>query len=280
MNETTAHALSAINLVFYRERAADFSASREFPWPGWVRLLTHLEPDAVADVPLRVLDVGCGNGRFVDFLTERLAALDPSRHLDYCGVDASAPLLERAAARTRRQPATDASTSTSFVELDFVKDPAQLPGGAFDLVVLLGVLHGVPSRLRRRALVEAAAQRLAPGGLLALTCWRFAELPRFQRRLVSWEVYNSAAAQPVDPTQLEPGDHLMPWGAGQHIVRYCHATDADELDALVHGLSLERVDTYLEDGRSGDLNRYAIFRSARASGTAEAASAAPREPRR
>jgi SAM-dependent methyltransferase len=270
MNETTAQALNAINLAFYRECAADFSASREFPWPGWERLVSHLEGRARAGAPLRVLDVGCGNGRFAGFLAERLAAR--GRRFEYCGVDASAPLLVRA--RARDLPNTDAS----FYDLDFVKAPEQLPRGPFTLVALLGVLHGVPSRARRRALVEAAAQRLAPGGLLAPTCWRFAELARFRRRLLSWEAYNRAATEPVDPAQLESGDHLMPWGKGGRIVRYCHATDEGELDALVRGLPLARVDAYLEDGRSGDLNRYAVFRGTGALGSA--ANTAPREPQR
>jgi SAM-dependent methyltransferase len=260
MNETTVHALNAINLAFYRERADEFSAAREFPWPGWQRLLRHLPAAGeAADRPLRVLDVGCGNGRFADFLCEALA-----RHgarLDYCGLDASAPLLERA--RRRGLPGGVAR----FVERDFVEDPARLPRGPFDVAALLGVLHGVPGRGRRRALVQAAAERLAPGGLLALTCWRFAEIERFRRRLMPWEAYNRDTAQPIDAAQLEPGDHLMPWGRGPRPVRYCHATGEDELDALVRGLDLEPLDTYLEDGRSGDLNRYAVLRAPRAGDT-------------
>ncbi len=269
MNETTVHALNAINLAFYRERAGEFSATREFPWPGWQRLARHIPaPDAIGDRALRVLDVGCGNGRFAGFLCEALAARGARFY--YCGLDASRPLL----ARARRRPLPGGVAR--FVELDFVEDPGQLPSGPFDLVALLGVLHSVPGAERRRALVQAAAGRLAPGGVLALTCWRFAELERFRRRLVSWESYNREAAQPIDAAQLEPGDHLMPWGRSPRLVRYCHATGADELDALVGGLGLERLETYLADGRSGDLNRYAVFRAPRAADTERPRS----EPRR
>jgi len=257
MNEITVHALNAINLAFYRERAGEFSATREFPWPGWRRLVRHiLAPEETGDQPLRVLDVGCGNGRFAGFLCEALGRR--GARLDYCGLDASAPLL--AHARQRPLPGGTAR----FVELDFVEEPTRLPAGPFDLTALLGVLHGVPGRGRRRALVQATAERLAPGGVLALTCWRFAEFERFRRRLVSWETYNREAAQPIDAAQLEPGDHLMPWGDGRRPVRYCHATGADEIDTLVRGLGLERLETYLEDGRGGNLNRYAVFRAPRA----------------
>jgi SAM-dependent methyltransferase len=269
MNESTVHALNAINLAFYRERAGEFSDTREFPWPGWQRLLRHIPATGESgDRTLRALDVGCGNARFAGFLCEALARR--GARLDYCGVDASAPLL----ARARRRPLP--GDGAHFVELDFVEDPARLPPGPFDLVALLGVLHGVPGGGRRRALVRAAAARLAPDGVLALTCWRFAELERFRRRLISWETYNREAAEPIDASQLEPGDHLMPWGRGSRPVRYCHATGEDELDVLVRGLGLRRLETYLADGRSGDLNRYAVFRAPGAADTARRRA----EPRR
>jgi SAM-dependent methyltransferase len=269
MNESTVYALNAINLAFYRERAGEFSDTREFPWPGWQRLLRHIpETGESGDRTLRALDVGCGNARFAGFLCEVL----PRRgaRLDYCGVDASAPLL----ARARRRPLPGGAAR--FAELDFVEDPERLPPGPFDLVALLGVLHGVPGRGRRRALLRAAADRLAPGGLLVLTCWRFAELERFRRRLIAWETYNREASEPIDAEELEPGDHLMPWGRGPRPVRYCHATGVDELDALVRDLGLQRLETYLEDGRSGDLNRYAVFRAPLASDTERRRAESPR----
>jgi tRNA (uracil-5-)-methyltransferase TRM9 len=251
MNQATSHALNAINLAFYREQAEAFSASREYPWPGWQRLLTHL-PRAAQ--PLRVLELGCGNGRFARFLSEHCGARNPG--LEYCGVDASPPLLARARQRDW------AGTRTRWQQLDFVAQPDALPAGPFDLVALLGVLHGVPGRASRRALLRTAAARLAPAGLLVFTCWRFGELARFRGRLLSWETYNRAAPHPIDPSELEPGDHLLPWGRDGRSLRYCHASDAAEREALVEGLSLICADRFLADGRSGDLNHYAVYRAA------------------
>ncbi|MDH5306375.1 MAG: class I SAM-dependent methyltransferase [Myxococcales bacterium] len=256
MNQTTAHALNAINLAFYRERADEFSASREYAWPGWKRLLPHLDAARMPDGPLRVLDLGCGNGRFAAFLAEQLG--DAGASLRYCGVDASDPLLARA--RARALP----GERCAWHALDFVQSPGRLPDGPFEFIALLGVLHGVPGQGQRRALLREAAARLAPGGRLALTCWRFAELDRFRKRLVSWETYNRRALQPIDPGQLEPGDHLMPWGRGKQWLRYCHATGADEREALVRGLALRCVESFLADGRSADLNHYAVYEAARA----------------
>src|SRR5688572_19371447 len=86
MNERTARALAAINTAFYRDRAAEFSSKRTSPWPGWEPLAPALRavpgPSAV-----RVLDVGCGHGRFARWAAEVLAP----RALELTGVDTSEP---------------------------------------------------------------------------------------------------------------------------------------------------------------------------------------------
>jgi len=99
------------------------------------------------------------------------------------GVDASEPLLVIA-----REQAPDAD-DCRFLSADFDATPPEQalpapPLAPFDLAVLFGVLHGVPGRERRRALLEAVCRRLAPGGLLAFTCWRFADDARLAGRIV------------------------------------------------------------------------------------------------
>ena len=253
MHDDTARALDAINRAFYRERAAEFGATREAPWKGWRRVLRHVR-SLEHTSPVRVLDVGCGNARFAAFLAGELES-DGVR-LDYLGVDASAPLL--AAARQRELPAQH---EWRVLERDFSDSPDDaIPGGPFDLVVLFGVLHGIAARARRRRLLAAVAGRVAPGGMLTLTCWRFGELERYRGRFVPWASYNSGASVPIDPADLEPGDHLLPWGEDRDRVRYCHAVSPEELAQLVDALPLELLDAYEADGRDDDQNRYAIFR--------------------
>jgi tRNA (uracil-5-)-methyltransferase TRM9 len=245
----TVRALNALNRSFYREQAAAFSAAREAPWPGWKRLV-ELVAERVPTSPLAVLDVGCGNGRFAAFLAAR------GIPFTCCGIDASAPLLDLA--RARRLPRGSASWRLA----DFLERPpdASLPEGRFDLVVLFGVLHHVPGREQRRALLQALRRRLRPGAVLALTAWQFEAFRRFRERMLPWEVFNRGAADPIDLAQLEPGDHLLPWGRGTGL-RFCHFADDAEVEGLLRDAGLERLHRYRADGRSGDLNRYFVARA-------------------
>ena len=131
-------------------------------------------------------------------------------------------------------------------------------------MALFAVIHGVPSRERRRALLEACAARVAPDGRLVLTTWRRGE----RERTVDWNSYSSRARMPIDCSQLEPGDHLIPWGDGDDVVRYFHSFDESELATWTAGLPLVLDQRYRADGRTGDQNEYFVFRARLARGGA------------
>jgi SAM-dependent methyltransferase len=278
MDELTRRQLLALSAGFYRAHAAEFDASRaHHPWPGWLRVFEALRPradrargDGDESAPLRVLDVGCGNARLAAFLDEQLAgtASDPdrlrlARRLRYVGVDANAALLEAARARLP----TGMAGAVALIQHDFLVEPevgSGLPSGPFDLVALFGVLHHVPGREMRFALLKAARARLAPGGLLALTAWQFADRPRFQRRRAQWSELPPLLGASLDPAQLEPGDHLLRFGEDpDKPPRYCHQLSNAELDALPEALDLTLVDDFHADGAEGDLNRYLVLEAER-----------------
>ncbi len=266
MNTATQAALRRINRDFYSRHAADFDRTRHPEgWPGWRRVV---ETAAQAtDSPLHVLDLGCGNGRFALFL-ERNPDLRGHRPFTYTGIDLSAELI--AHART----ATVGLDHIGFQVEDIEECP--LDEATCDLVVLFGVLHHLPGFGTRRRVLERAAAVVAPDGLLALTCWQFADDPRFESRRLDW-----TSEADVDPAELEAGDHLLRWGPDDpegrrqsrrrssrrlrrqrvrrpvHPARrYCHHTDEPELDRLVHCLPLAEVARYRSDGPGGRQNLY------------------------
>jgi len=254
MDEKTALALAAINRAFYRDSSAAFDETRRHAWPGWRQLPRWID-ELGSDRALRVLDVGCGNGRFGEFLAGSLR--DRAHSVDYCGLDASAPLL--AALRTRRLP----FATTDALLADLVESPLDplLAGRRFSLIAVFGLLHHIPAERRRAELLRALAGHLEPGGLLVVAIWRFGEFARFRSRAMALDAWNRIADDPIDPAQLEPGDHLLRWGEGNEAVRYCHHVDAAEAERLIAATGLERLSSYDADGREGALNRYFVLQS-------------------
>ena len=244
MDDATASALNTLNLAFYREHGAAFSAKRERPWRGWSKLLDWVPGEG----RLRVLDVGCGNARFGRFLAEHRS---PER---YTGVDASEPLLAIA-----RQAAPMAA-KCDFQLADFVSTSPEraLPGGPFDLAVLFGVLHGVPGRERRRALLEAVTKRVTLGGRVVFTCWNFTEDRRLASRIVPWD--RAPAELALDRRELGPDDHLLPWGEHGRVLRYAATVGPAERAWLTAELPVEVVAEFADDGPGRDLNRYTVLR--------------------
>lgn len=263
MNEATRNRLLKLNQDFYRAVGDDFDQTRGAPWPGWERVWGTVSEarggsrrcgHRTAPTALSVLDVGCGNGRFGVFLAERVAKTGHALSLHYHGLDTDAGLLARAREALTPGPSPSSGRTNLLVELE-ERDAITYPpdSGAYDLVVLFGVLHHVPGSETRQALLRALADRVAPGGLLAFACWRFLEYRRFRDRIVPWPDDLAGAVQ--------ASDHLLDWRGGEaSALRYCHYVDETEHAALVSATGLTEIDTYRADGRSGDMNRYSILR--------------------
>jgi SAM-dependent methyltransferase len=227
-----------VNRRFYRERASEFSASRERPWSGWKELFARIE-ESLPESPA-VLDVGCGNGRFARFLEECLP-----RGFTYFGVDESSLALEHARARLPRRD------DLVLLEHDFLGSQSPLPPvlrkRRFDLVVLFGVVHHVPGARRRETLLGSLSRSVAPGGFFAYTLWRFDREERFRAKIVPWSELAERSGISIDPAELEPGDHVLTWGGDGPPYRYCHAMSDEEADALASSLPMTRVGSFEPD---------------------------------
>lgn len=246
MKAATQQRLLELNQTFYAQVAAEFDRSRSGLPAGWEMLISYL-PSAPENETLRVLDAGCGNGRFARFLASR------GGKYEYTGVDADATLLQSAAAQTKGL----AGIATHFVQANLaqpgwskaLKDGHQ----PFDLVVCFAVLHHLPGLVLRRQLLAELAALLAPSGVLMLSNWQFLTSARFAQKVMRWEIVGLSAAD------VEPGDALLPWHQGVEAVRYVHQVDEAEVDGLATFAGLTVKAHFYADGKEGNLNLYTIL---------------------
>lgn len=233
VDQATRTRLNQINQAFYAKVAKEFDATRKQAWPGWLQALSKI------DSPIQsVIDIGCGNGRFALFLSER----QPSS-FDYTGIDSSQDLLWLARASLSRFE----RITIRLIELDLVED--ELPDMQAQLVVLFGILHHVPGFRQRRELLLRCAELLRPGGHLIFAAWRFYEEERFRARILPWD----------SDFPVEKNDYLLDWRRGERALRYCHYVDDAEHDNLVAATGLSAKADFRADGASGMLNRYTVL---------------------
>ncbi|MBX3014342.1 MAG: methyltransferase domain-containing protein [Caldilineaceae bacterium] len=246
MSRATQQRLLALNRAFYATVAEPFDATRAGLPIGWQPLRAWL-PKLPVTRPLRVLDVGCGNGRWARALAGWELVCD------YTGVDGDSQLLELAATHTRALPAV----TCHFYAADFTvpgwATTLALPLASFDLVVCLAALHHVPGAALRGQVVRDLAALLAPTGVLLFSHWQFLQSERLVRKQVGWERIGLTLAD------VEVGDALLPWQQGAYALRYVHQIDATEMAQLGQAAGLQLRDTFYADGKEGNLNLYACL---------------------
>ena len=195
------------------DRIADhFSATREYPWP-------EVESFCAGRRAATALDVGCGNGRHTELLTE---------HADrVVGLDASRELLSAA-----RKRVPDAALVAG--------DAASLPvaDGAVGLAVYVATLHHLPTRRLRRESLDELARVLDDDGAALVSAWS-TEADRFE---------TDADAEAGFDTEI---DWTLP--DGEAVPRYYHIYAPPEFDADLGASDLAVAASFVSSG-----NCYAV----------------------
>lgn len=214
----------------YTTHAGDFSKTRQSPWKGWDRVLERLEVQE-----LEVLDLGCGNARFLKYLYSKY----PKRLKSYTGIDSSAGLLGIA---KRDNPLPEAR----FIKED-LENPNwlnTLEGENFNFIVSFGLSHHLHSYGVRSLLYKNSYDLLTAGGYFCITFWQFSSRESLMKKAIKLEG--------IDNYQLSFGST----GAK----RFAHLTTETEIEKIEKENNFTLVESFFSDGKEGDLNLYRIYK--------------------
>ncbi len=252
-----------LNRHFYESLGADFSDTRNFSWQGWNQLLPFFK--LAASKPLHILDLGCGNGRLLEFLQVHL-----SQSFDYLGLDSSKQLLSLARAKYSQQDFQHFDLLEKYLAIGKIILPTSKK---FDLIVLFGLTHHLSSSALRRQLLFDLRKSLSDGGFLIVSNWQFArERERFDKNILTgqkvWQSRQLSWLAKIKLTflllGLEKNDYLLDWRQGQQagqVFRYCHFLAEEEMLELTAASGWRIATSFFADGKSSKLNQYFVLQA-------------------
>lgn len=222
----------------YSTHASEFSATRQSPWKGWERILNKFKEESGGISSFSVLDIGCGNGRFLEFLVAQ--EMPPTK---YVGLDNSEFLLNVA-----KSSALKLGITSEFINADLNEEPSvrlNLPV-KFDLIVIFGVLHHMENKETIARILEASSILLNPNGILALTFWDFMNSEKEQKKILK---------------EMDGENNYMMSFGSKGAERFVHFTPEDERKILINSTELKVVDEFYADGKSERLNHYFVLKN-------------------
>ena len=296
MDNKTARLMCRLTNEFYKRNADSFSQTRAGAWSGWKTLADILRAHKFDTLTsqISVLDLACGNMRFLDFLMHEFAdEIGENTRLDYFAVDNCDALVH---ARTIQ--ATSAAIHFHNTDITRALFDKKEPSSLIDisgcsLAVCFGFMHHVPLPEHRLRVLNALIDALEPGGFVAVSFWRFMTDEKFAKKarseheqamselrqlaqnertggkLTSGECLG-AALVPNEHALYEPafgelsldeGDFLLGWNGQSHTFRYCHSFSEEEIDTLVGRISprANEIARFRADGRTHEMNTYLVL---------------------
>jgi SAM-dependent methyltransferase len=224
----------------YNAIAPDFSDTRGKWWQGFGSFNKYVQPGD------RVLDLGCGNGRMAEIFADS--------QIKYLGVDNSEELIKIAKARFANKPWANFMVG-DVLGSDWI--PC-LPAGrrvkfspfnnvvkndGYNLVLLIAVLHHIPTRTLRLQVLKNIYNSLQPGGRLVMSNWNLWQVSGKKKNFRYWS-YLFNYSEKIRRGIWRLSDALVPWKplSGENL-RYVHSFKLGELKRLLKkaGFKIEKI---------------------------------------
>jgi SAM-dependent methyltransferase len=241
MNKETVDKLIALNTKFYLNVEKDFSATRQILWRGYQTLFDYLNTTDLSITS--ILDVACGNGRFVKTLEQNI-----HNKFTYLGIDNNKYLIEQASK-------TFQNNNIHFKQFDIFNDNLSTINEKFNLIVVFGVFHHIPSIERRIQLLKSLQNLLNDDGKIVFTTWNFTQIKLFENRLNKDDIKNLD----IDGEHLDENDYFLKWDNSKDNVRYCHYYTNTEIENLLNMTGFKLDNEFKADGKDAKTNTYYII---------------------
>lgn len=206
----------------YNQIAKEFSSTRQKPWPE----IRPLFDDFIKDGD-KVLDLGCGNGRYFDFLQEK--------QIEYFGVDNSKELIDISKQRY---------SGKNFQIADGLCLP--FADNFFNKVYCIAVLHHLPSKEQRLKFLSETKRVLKSNGIFILTVWKF----RWHKEVALLLKYTILKI--LGKNKMDFGDIIEPWG--KQLGRYYHIFSQNDLRKLCREVNFEVMKIGIISNERGNRN--------------------------
>ena len=244
--------LNQINRDFYQQVGAEFAQTRIQPWPTWHELIKWIRPLFGSLQPIKVLDIGCGSGRWWQFLNHKCPT-----PFQFIGIHNNQYLLHSA-----RNISGD-KKGVEWQKMDIVESlldqtwPAKIVNFHPHLITAFGLFHHLPGSQLRKELLMEIKNWLNPSGFLIITSWNFLANSRLKKRALPLTKLD------IPQSEIEPGDYLLDWADHQQVWRYCHAFSDQELTDLWLETGWKVIEQFTGDGPKNQGNYYFILQPRR-----------------
>lgn len=189
MNQQQAQEILTINRQSYNTIARLFSQTRQYSWPDFefFKPYLHKQND--------ILDIGCGNGRLIEFLKPYIFA--------YMGVDLSDGLLQEA----RNKYAEYSFQQGDILTMDIDQK--------FDVIFSIAVLNHIPTQQLQLQALKSLYNHLKPGGIICMTNWNLWKLSLHKKSIFKYKFKDKISYNEFNKIPLGFKDVITTWKSGK-----------------------------------------------------------------
>ncbi|OGC45578.1 hypothetical protein A2V49_03710 [candidate division WWE3 bacterium RBG_19FT_COMBO_34_6] len=226
--------LSLINLnnSFYTKHQEEFSKSRRNPWSGWNKFVDLINKRYENQNTIKVLDIGCGNGRFYNFLAKSC-----NISTDYLGLDNNDYFLIEAVLKYKK---------ANFKKIDVFYDIDKI-SEKYDILAVFGVTHHIPGNSFRKEWFKKIIKLVNKNGIICLSFWNL--------------LSDLRSVKLIKADGLENNDYYYGW-SDSNDQRYVHLFNQKELmdiKEIFEANNFFLKSDFLGDGKNEKMNIYQVF---------------------